>query len=117
MPSNKALERASQAWCSEATENIVLQEQLAYAFADILDEEWSTSRQQRTETQPRVRFEKELSGLINRHCIENDVDMPDFLLARMICQMLAAMGPVIKDTLDWHGCDSVCHPKDSPQCN
>jgi hypothetical protein len=55
-------------------------------------------------------FENELTNLINQHCIENVADMPDFLLARMICRMIEAMGPSIKQALDWHGCDSVCHP-------
>ena len=55
-------------------------------------------------------FEKELTTLINRHSIENVVDMPDFLLAGMICRMIEAMGPSIKKTLDWHGCSSACHP-------
>ena len=55
-------------------------------------------------------FEKELAELLNKHSIENVVDMPDFLLAGMICRMIEAMGPSIKKTLDWHGCDSVCHP-------
>jgi len=56
-------------------------------------------------------FEKELEALINRHSIENEADMPDFLLAKMICDMVRAMGPSIKRTLDWYGVDSVCHPK------
>ena len=30
------------------------------------------------------KFQKELEGLINPHCIENECDMPDFLLAEMI---------------------------------
>lgn len=55
-------------------------------------------------------FEKELASLINRHSVENAVDMPDFILAGMICRMIEAMGPGIKKALDWHGCDSVCHP-------
>jgi hypothetical protein len=55
-------------------------------------------------------FEKELAHLINRHSIENELDMPDFLLARMLCAMIKSMGPTVKATLDWHGCDSVCHP-------
>jgi hypothetical protein len=59
---------------------------------------------------PMEAFEKELTQLINRYSIENMVDMPDFLLAGMICRMIEAMGPSIKSTLDWHGCDSVCHP-------
>ena len=48
-------------------------------------------------------FENELKTLINRHNIENMADMPDFLLAGMICRMIEAMGPSIKKTLDWHG--------------
>ncbi len=37
-------------------------------------------------------------------------DVPDYILADMICRMIEAMGPSIKKTLDWHACDSVCHP-------
>ena len=55
-------------------------------------------------------FEKELTHLINCYSIENEVDMPDFILAGMLCRMIEAMGPGIKRTLDWHGCSSVCHP-------
>ena len=55
-------------------------------------------------------FEKELEQLINKYSIENEVDMPDFVLAGMLCRMIKAMGPSIKRNLDWHGCDSVCHP-------
>lgn len=54
-------------------------------------------------------FKKELEQLINKHSIEAIADMPDFLLAEMICGMIEAMGPSIKRTLDWHGCSSVCH--------
>ena len=54
-------------------------------------------------------FEKQLAQLINQHSIENVADIPDFLLAGMICRIIEAMGPSIKKTLDWHGCDSVCH--------
>lgn len=55
-------------------------------------------------------FERQLRELLNRHGIENVADMPDFLLASMICRMIEAMGPSIRQTLDWHGCNSVCHP-------
>jgi len=55
-------------------------------------------------------FEKELTELLNRHSIENVADMPDFLLAGMICRIIEAMGPSVKKTLDWYGVDSVCHP-------
>ena len=56
-------------------------------------------------------FKKDLEQLINRHSIENTMDMPDFIMAEMICKVIEAMGPSVKQTLDWHGCDSVCHPK------
>ena len=56
-------------------------------------------------------FQKELEALLNSHCIENEVDMPDFLLAEMVVNFIKAVGNPMKKTLDWHGCDSVCHPK------
>ncbi len=59
-------------------------------------------------------FEEELTELINRHSIENVVDMPDFILSGMICRMIEVIGPSVKNTLDWHGCDSVCHPNLKP---
>ena len=43
-------------------------------------------------------FEKELTHLINRHSIENEVDMPDFMLARMLCATIESMGASIKKT-------------------
>lgn len=57
-------------------------------------------------------FEYELIDLLNKHSIENKVDMPDFLLARLLCQMIETIGPVFKNTLTWHGCDSIMHPKE-----
>jgi len=55
-------------------------------------------------------FRRELEVLINRHCIENETDMPDFIMAEMICELIAGIGRASKRTLDWHGCDSICHP-------
>jgi len=56
-------------------------------------------------------FKKDIERLINKHCVENDCDMPDFILAEMICNMIESFGKSMKKNLDWHGCDSVCHPK------
>ena len=56
-------------------------------------------------------FEKELKHLINKYSVENTCDMPDFLLAKMIVNLIVTMGFSIKANLDWHGCDSVRHPK------
>ncbi len=58
-------------------------------------------------------FKKELRDLINKYSIENICDIPDFLLAQMICDMIAVMGAATKVNLDWHCCDSVCHPASS----
>ncbi len=55
-------------------------------------------------------FEQDLRALINKHSIENELDMPDYLLANMICRIIGAIGPCSKANLDWHGCNSVCHP-------
>ena len=56
-------------------------------------------------------FKKELETLINKHSIENECDMPDFILAEMIVNFIKAVGTPIKNTLDWHGCYSICHSK------
>ena len=56
-------------------------------------------------------FKKDIERLINKHRVENDCDMPDFILAEMICNMIESFGKSMKKNLDWHGCDSVCHPK------
>ena len=53
-------------------------------------------------------FEQELRQLINKYSIENQCDIPDFLLAEMIVTVVESVGPVFKKVLDWH---SVCHSK------
>lgn len=62
-------------------------------------------------------FKKELECLINKHSIENQCDVPDFLLAEMVVNFIQGIGDPIKQTLDWHGCDSVCHPRHNKQLN
>lgn len=57
------------------------------------------------------KFEQELTELINKHSVENLVDMPDFILSQLLCNVILAIGNPVKNTLDWHGCDSICHPK------
>ena len=42
------------------------------------------------------KFKKELEELINLHCIENKCDMPDFMLAEMICNFIEFTGESIK---------------------
>jgi len=56
-------------------------------------------------------FKDELCRLINTYNIEDLVDMPDYLLAEMLCNVIHAVSNPIKRTLDWHNADSVCHPR------
>jgi hypothetical protein len=39
MPSEYALQRAAQAWCTPKTENKIMDAEIAEAFAEILDDE------------------------------------------------------------------------------
>jgi len=55
-------------------------------------------------------FKKELEELINKHSIENECNMPDFLLAEMIVNIIKGIGAPIKKCLDRHGCDLFCDP-------
>ena len=55
-------------------------------------------------------FKKDLEHLINLHSIENECDMPDFLLAELVVNFIKTVGISIKKNLDWHDCTSVCHP-------
>jgi hypothetical protein len=41
MSSELARQRAAQAWCEPDTEGIIVVPELAFAFADIIDEIWS----------------------------------------------------------------------------
>lgn len=58
-----------------------------------------------------VNFKDELQKLINKHGVERLADMPDYLLAEMLCNMVCVIGGSVKRTLDWHNTDSVCHPR------
>jgi len=61
----------------------------------------------------RENFRKDLENIINKHSMENFWDMPDFLMAEMITSFIEATGHAMKNNLDWHGCGSVCHPKNA----
>ena len=58
-------------------------------------------------------FKKDLETLINKHSMENYWDMPDFIMAELITTFIACTGSPMKKNLDWHGVDSICHPKKS----
>ncbi len=56
-----------------------------------------------------VNFKDELQRLINKHGIGRLTDMPDYLLAEMLCNIICAIGGSIKRTLNQHNVDSVRH--------
>jgi hypothetical protein len=58
-----------------------------------------------------ARFENGLMELINRNGIESECNIPDFILAKLICNFILAIGIATKEVLAWRGCDSACHPK------
>ena len=60
-----------------------------------------------------MNFEDKLTLLINQYSLENEWDMPDFIMAKLITNFIKSVGPQMKHNLDWHGVDSVCHPKDN----
>lgn len=47
-------------------------------------------------------FKEELRELLNRHSIENELDMPDFLMVEMLCGIIQAVGPPFKKTRTWY---------------
>ena len=55
-------------------------------------------------------FKKDLENLINTHAIENKWDMPDYIMAEFICNLINSVSIPMRANLDWHGVDSVCHP-------
>jgi len=48
-------------------------------------------------------FRKELEHLINRHCMENGSDTPDFILADFLCRQLAIFDGTVHAREKWYG--------------
>jgi len=48
------------------------------------------------------KFKEELENLINKYGIEDECDIPDFILAEMIVDFISFTGKSIKKSLDWH---------------
>jgi hypothetical protein len=51
-------------------------------------------------------FKKELAGLINQCCKENESDTPDFILAEYMCDALAAYEKATNTREKWYGRES-----------
>ena len=55
------------------------------------------------ETDRAMAFRKELEHLINRHCMENGSDTPDFMLADYLSDCLVAFDKAVRIRDDWYG--------------
>ena len=51
-------------------------------------------------------FEKELADLINRHSLEYTLAMPDFMLAKLLTNILKQMFIAHFDNDKWHGMEA-----------
>lgn len=50
-------------------------------------------------------FQKELSAAINRCCMENDSNTPDWILAQYLSGCLAVFGVAVQQRENWYGRD------------
>lgn len=48
-------------------------------------------------------FEKELSALINRHCLENESNTPDFILANFLKNCMVIFNHATQKRDNWYG--------------
>jgi len=48
-------------------------------------------------------FQKELENLINRHCLENESDTPDFILAQYLRECLTVFKNTVRNRDIWYG--------------
>ena len=53
-------------------------------------------------------FQKELQELINKHCLENESDSPDFILAEYMLGTLNAYNDAVKKRENWYGRKLSC---------
>lgn len=49
-----------------------------------------------------VKFEQQLVRIINSNSIENELDMPDYLIADLVVSVLKAIGPISKKNIIWN---------------
>lgn len=56
--------------------------------------------------QEKDEFEKELESLINRHCMENPSNTPDFILAQYMRGCLEAFNTAVQQRETWYGRDA-----------
>lgn len=54
---------------------------------------------------PRSPFNEELRSLLNRHCMENSSDTPDYILAQYLVDCLNAFTRAVIIRADWYARD------------
>lgn len=55
-------------------------------------------------------FKKELSALINRHSLEDSLEMPDFIMSELLVNVLRAMHLAHAKNNSWH--EMEAYPED-----
>lgn len=63
----------------------------------------------------RQEFTKELENLINRHCVENLLNMPDYMIAEMIVEQLETIGYFKRKADCWNGHTNHHTVSDTPR--
>ncbi len=50
-------------------------------------------------------FKRELQALINKHSLENAVDMPDYMLANHLCDQISVLSNTLNNRDKWFSVD------------
>ena len=53
--------------------------------------------------QKQARFRSDLQDVINRHCMENESNTPDYMLADYLIECLRALDATINKRASWYG--------------
>jgi hypothetical protein len=60
-------------------------------------------------------FKQELEHLINKHCLENDSDTPDFILANYLTGCLKIFNETLQAREKWYGREMCMNRKNDIQ--
>lgn len=53
--------------------------------------------------QQQAQFRNDLQGVLNRHCMENESNTPDYILADYLIECLRALDKTINQRESWYG--------------
>jgi len=63
-----------------------------------------------------IQFQKELTGLINKHSLENESNIPDFIISQFLIDCLLSFNTSYKSNEKWNGRESLSNIN-PPQIN